>query len=84
MTRDEIRTLVCDLLGGIAPEADFDLLGDDEEFREELDIDSMDFLNFVTALHDATGVDIPESDYAALETLRDIMSYLAERMPSTG
>lgn len=76
MTIDEIRKLIIDLLSGIAPEADFDLLGDDEELREALEIDSMDFLNFITAVHKATGVDIPEQDYARLVTLEDVVSYL--------
>lgn len=78
MTDDENRTLIIDLLGGIAPEADFDMLADDEDLREALDIDSMDFLNFVTALHEATGVEIPEEDYAKLATLGDIVSYLGQ------
>lgn len=76
MTRDELRKLITDLLGSIAPEADFDLLEDDEELREALDMDSMDFLNFIAALHEATGVDIPEKDYAKLTTLSDMISYL--------
>jgi len=76
VTNEEIRKLIIDLLSGIAPEADFDMLADDCELREELDIDSMDFLNFITALHEATGVDIPEQDYAGLATLEDIVAYL--------
>ncbi|MCB2073906.1 MAG: acyl carrier protein [Novosphingobium sp.] len=79
MTDDEIRKLVFDILGGIAPEADFDLLDEDEELREALDIDSMDFLNFITGLHQATGVDIPENDYARLSTLTDIVAYLRQK-----
>ena len=79
MTDDEIRKPVFDTLGGIAPEADFDLLDEDEELREALDIDSMDFLNFITGLHQATGVDIPENDYARLSTLTDIVAYLRQK-----
>jgi len=79
VTKEELRKLAIELLGGIAPEADFDMLTDDVELREELDIDSMDFLNFITALHEATGVDIPERDYAKLDTLEEIVSYLVER-----
>ncbi len=78
MTQDEIRTLALDLLGGIAPEADLDALGDEEDLREVLDIDSMDFLNFVAALHKATGIDIPEADYRRLITLAGIQHYLGE------
>jgi len=77
VTEDEIRKTIINILGGIAPEADFDLLEEDEELREALDIDSMDFLNFITGLHEATGVDIPEEDYAKLATLRDFIDYIA-------
>ena len=80
MTKDEIRALVCDLLGAIAPEADLGLLTGGEDLREELDIDSMDFLNFITALHEQTGVDIPEKDYAGLVSLDDIISYITRAM----
>ena len=78
MTPAEIRALALDLLGAIAPEADLDALGDEEELREVLDIDSMDFLNFVAALHKATGIDIPEADYRQLFTLAGIQRYLGQ------
>jgi acyl carrier protein len=78
VTPAEIRTLALDLLGGIAPEADLDTLGDEEELREALDIDSMDFLNFVAGLHKATGVDIPEADYRQLFTLAGVQRYLGK------
>ena len=77
MTNDDIRKLAIDKLGGIAPEADFDILDDDEELREALDLDSMDFLNFIAGLHEATGADIPEADYAKLETMAGVIAYLA-------
>ncbi|MCT2398330.1 acyl carrier protein [Novosphingobium mangrovi (ex Huang et al. 2023)] len=79
MTKDEIRKLAIDILGGIAPEADFDMLEDDEELREALDLDSMDFLNFITGLHKATGADIPEADYAQLSSLQDVVAYLTAK-----
>lgn len=77
MTQDEIRQLVISQLAAIAPEADFGLLGDDDDLRETLDIDSMDFLNLVTALHAQTGIAIPEKDYARLATLGGMLDYLA-------
>lgn len=77
MTDAEIRKLAFDILGGIAPEADFASLGDDDELREVLDLDSMDFLNFIAGLHKATGADIPEADYSKLFTLKGVISYLA-------
>lgn len=79
MTPDEIRALALDLLGSIAPEANLAALGEDEGLREALDLDSMDFLNFVVALHKATGIDIPEADYRQLSTLAGIQRYLGNR-----
>jgi acyl carrier protein len=59
MTEAELRKTVLDTLCDIAPEADLGALPPDKDLREELDIDSMDFLNFVIALHEKRGVDIP-------------------------
>ena len=77
MTRDEIRAAVLATLGTIAPEADLATLADDTALRDELDLDSMDFLNFVIALHDALRVEIPESDYPRLATLNGCIEYLS-------
>lgn len=82
MTEDEIRALVRAVLGRIAPEADLASLPDDVDIREELELDSMDFLNFVTALHEQTGVDVPERDYAQLSSLDDCVEYLRSRIDS--
>lgn len=86
MTEAELRKTVLDTLGDIAPEADLDALPPDQDLREELDIDSMDFLNFVIALHEKLGVDIPEADYPQLITLKGAVDYLAARCgpPSRG
>lgn len=79
--RDELKRLIFELLADIAPEADFDTLGLDEDIRLDLDIDSFDFLNFLIGLNEATGVDIPEADYGQLVTTNDICDYLLVRMP---
>jgi len=79
MTEAEIRKLACELLSDIAPEANPAALPGDKDIREELDIDSMDFLNFVIALHNRTGVAIPEEDYPRLFTVNGIVTYLAKR-----
>jgi acyl carrier protein len=76
MTATEIKSMICDVLSGIAPEADLSAVADDEDLREALDLDSMDFLNFVIALHERTGVDIPEADYPRLRTLDGAIAYL--------
>lgn len=77
MNTEEARSTALAVLKTIAPEADFSELEPDVEFREQLDIDSMDFLNFVIGLHERTGIDIPEEDYPALETLAGCTTYLA-------
>jgi acyl carrier protein len=79
MTDLELTAMIRDVLGGIAPEADFAALKDDDDLRETLDLDSMDFLNFVIALHERTGIDIPEADYPQLFTLAGAVAYLKPR-----
>ena len=81
MTREEIRAIVLRALGDIAPEADLGALKPDVPFRDQLDLDSMDLLNVVVALHAAVGVDIPEADYPRLATLDACVEYLAGRAP---
>ena len=77
MTRDEIRAAVLRALGEIAPEADLSAITPDLPFRDQLDLDSMDFLNFVIAAHAALHVEIPEADYPKLATLDGCVDYLA-------
>jgi acyl carrier protein len=81
MTRDDIRATVLRALGGVAPEADLAQLKPDVSFREQLDIDSMDFLNFVIALHKEFGIEIPEKDYPNLATLDGCVAYLTPPHP---
>ncbi len=76
----ELKSLIIDLLAQIAPEADFDDLEDDEDIREALDIDSFDFLNFLIALNEQTGIEIPEADYGQLNTMEELVAYLTVRL----
>ena len=69
-------------LGEIAPEADLASLKPDVSFRDQLDIDSMDFLNFVIALHEALQVDIPEADYPKFDTLDGCVRYVTSFVAS--
>jgi acyl carrier protein len=79
MTRDQIRQTILDALASVAPEGDYDRLKPDRPLRDQLDIDSYDFLNVVVALHERLGVDIPEADYQKLATLNGALDYLAAR-----
>jgi acyl carrier protein len=78
MTDPEIRALAAEVLADIAPEAALASVGDDEDLREALDLDSMDFLNFVIALGERTGRKIPQADTRRLFTLRGLLDYFAE------
>jgi acyl carrier protein len=60
----------------VAPDLEGEAINSDEPFREQFEIDSMDFLNFVIALHKATGIEISERDYPQLETLAGCVRYL--------
>jgi acyl carrier protein len=83
MTTDDIRTTILAALKRIAPELDAASIEPDAGFRDQLDLDSMDFLNFVLALHDRLGVEIPETDYQRLYTLDGAVAYLAARTGAT-
>jgi acyl carrier protein len=74
-----LRTVVVDTLRRIAPEVSPAELRADVPLRDQVDLDSMDWLNFLIALHGALGVDIPESDYAKLVTLDDLLGYLKSK-----
>jgi acyl carrier protein len=73
----QARALAAEVLAGIAPEADLATVGEDEDLRSALDLDSMDFLNFVIGLSQRGGIDIPAADVARLYTLRGLQAYLA-------
>lgn len=80
MNDTEIRALALRVLQSIAPEiAEVDLR-DDKPLRAQIDLDSMDWLNFLLGLHRELSVDIPESDYARLVTLADVVAYLRQHI----
>jgi len=83
MTHHEILERLLGILQELAPEANVRELNPDVRVRDQLDIDSMDLLNFVIAVDEQFGVDIPERDYTKLRTLNDIVGYLSARMPET-
>ena len=80
MNRDEIRGVILRSIESVAPEVDAFSIDPKVDFRDALDIDSMDFLHIITAIHDALGVDIPEADYARLATIDQSIAYLSDRV----
>ncbi len=80
MTEAELRAIALAALTTIAPEVEVNSLDASTPLRDQVDLDSMDWLNFLIALHDRLQVDIPETDYAKLVTLNDLTRYLLLRL----
>lgn len=80
MNEQELRAIVIATLKGIAPEVEENDLVADRPLRNQVDLDSMDWLNFLIGLHEKLKVDIPEADYAKLVTLNDVMAYLRAKL----
>jgi acyl carrier protein len=83
-SREETRATVLRLLSNVAPEADPATLRPDVSFRDQLDIDSMDLLNFVISLHKEFGVAIPERDYPKLMSIDGAVAYLENATGARG
>ena len=81
MTTDELRAAVFESLRHVAPEATPGTLDPDLDFRDQLDIDSMDYLNFVLGLNQLTGVEVPERDYPKLSSVNGSLEYLTGKVP---
>jgi acyl carrier protein len=73
----DIRAKIVAALASVAPELEPGTLAPNVDFREQLDLDSMDFLNFAIALSKSFGVDVPEADYRKLSTLDGCVAYFA-------
>jgi len=76
MTRDSIKDLIIEIIQDIDDEADFDGLDSDQPLRDQLDLDSMDFLDIVMELRKRHQLQIPEEDYPQLATLTSCVNYL--------
>jgi len=80
MNQDEVRKVVLAELMRIAPELEEGEIVPGKLLREQVDLDSMDWLNFLVALHERLKVEIPEADYAKLGTLDQVVAYLAAKV----
>jgi acyl carrier protein len=79
VNEQDILSGVIATIKGIAPEVEEGELVADRALREQVDLDSMDWLNVIIGLHERFGVDIPESDYAKLTSLKTIVAYVGAR-----
>ena len=80
MNTAEIREEVLDILSDIAPDEDLSQLDDDKRFREQLELDSMDFLDIVMELRKRHRIQIPEEDYKELASMHTTVTYLTPRL----
>ena len=80
MTEEDARDVVIATLKTIAPELETAELRHDRPLRNQVDLDSMDWLNFLLGLNKRLGIEIPESDYARLITLDDVVDYLGAKV----
>ena len=80
MNEQDLRTGVFAAIKAIAPEVEEGDLRPDRPLRNQVDLDSMDWLNFLIGLHEKLKVDIPEADYAKLVTLGDVLDYLKVKL----
>jgi len=76
VTEPEIKQIVRQALSNVAPEADLDAIDPAKDLRDQIDIDSVDFLNFVIGLHKELGVEMPDADLPKLTTLNGCVAYL--------
>ena len=78
-TPEQLEATILEVLGRIAPELDPATLKPDEPLREQVDLDSFDFLNVLIALNERLHVEVPERDYAQLQTLDAMLHYFSAR-----
>lgn len=81
MNEEEIKEIVFQLLKKIAPDTEPSTLKPNENIRETLNIDSFDSLQFIVALNEKTGIEIPEEDYGKITTLQALTAYIKNKKP---
>ena len=81
MNEEEIKEIVFQLLKKIAPDTEPSALQPGENIRETLNIDSFDSLQFIVALNERTGIEIPEEDYGKITTLQALTAYIKNKKP---
>jgi acyl carrier protein len=80
MTRDEIKDMILEIIEDIDEDAEFDGLDADKPLRDQLDLDSMDFLDIVMELRKRHKLQIPEEEYPELATLSSCVNYLEPKL----
>jgi acyl carrier protein len=84
MTKDECKQAVLDIIADIAPDEDLSALKSDVRLRDQLQLDSMDFLDIVMELRKRHGIEVPEADYLQLASLDSCAEYLTPKFTAVG
>ncbi len=79
MTQEQMKSAFLEELTKVAPDLEIGAIGDDDHIQDDLELDSMDVLNLVAALHERFGVDIPEKDYPEIATPALAVAFLSKR-----
>ena len=82
MTSEEVRKIVVDIIEEIAPDEDYQNLIDEEPLRDQLGLDSMDFLDIVMELRKQHKIEVPEADYPELASMKSTVEYLLPKFNS--
>ncbi|MCC7422196.1 MAG: acyl carrier protein [Planctomycetaceae bacterium] len=83
MNAAEIRQVIINILNRIAPDEDLSNLDDEKPFREQMELDSMDFLDIVMELRKLYRIEIPEAEYSNLTTMASTVKYLLPKLSAT-
>jgi acyl carrier protein len=84
MTHEQVKQIVLNIIGVVAPDADLSNLKSDVRLREQLDMDSMDFLDIIMELRKRYKIEVPKEDYTKLATLDGCAEYLGPRLQAAG
>jgi acyl carrier protein len=84
MTKDETKQVVLDIIADIAPDEDISNLKPDVRLRDQMQLDSMDFLDIVMELRKRHGIEVPEADYPQLASLESCADYLTPKFEALG
>ena len=84
MTKDETKQVVLDIIADIAPDEDISNLKGDVRLRDQMQLDSMDFLDIVMELRKRHNIEVPEADYPNLATLDSCADYLTPKFAALG
>jgi len=80
MTKEKIKSLILEIIAEIVPDEDLSHLKSDVRIRDQIELDSMDFLDIIMELRKRYGIEVPEDDYMELATLDSAVAYLEPRM----